>query len=358
MHVLDLPYDILCCIFRAVPDTATLLASLRVCRTFSEAALPCVYAQIVFDDGYKGRMGRAFRAIEARPHLRGYVRGVQHVATDMYIDPAQFSWAEPLSKLHSLTSYTLSTPQRRLMQFVSLDFLTVAIHALAQCPNLRHIRFDFHLTTSYFAVLYLLAALPRLRSVSFGRPSALFFVRLVPWLRAMPHLDGLHMMDMTELTVERLQAVLPEMANVTHLTLGPNHTFSSTALLAVLESLPQLLDLTVYYYNFPDKDNTTHPPSQRLLPVLHTLAVHHQDVTSASDFSALFTWLWDLCRHSPLRALEITSVDCSICDNPDELLEFVRAKEATLRHVAARHVYVKRDAATWEKSQDVQVVVV
>ncbi|EPQ50838.1 hypothetical protein GLOTRDRAFT_133582 [Gloeophyllum trabeum ATCC 11539] len=219
---------------------------------------------------------------------------------------------------------------------------------MASCPNLKEVYLDFHLTSSYISTLTDLADVPALKSVGFGRPSGLFLVRAAEWLPRVPHITGLHVLDATEVNPERFRQVLPGLHNITSLTLGPDHSLSPLTLLDTLWSLPQVEQLSVSYYNIPAELDVLLLERLSLSPSglrnLHTFMVHHADVTSAPDYTALFSWIRSLVDSSPLRSLELVPMDASVCDNPAELLYIIRSKE-TMKRVVAEHVFVRRETA-------------
>ncbi|KAF9461171.1 hypothetical protein BDZ94DRAFT_1264439, partial [Collybia nuda] len=112
-----------------------------------------------------------------------------------------------------------------------------------------------------------------------------------------------------------------------HLTLGPDHAMTNRALLRILEEIPELVSLNIFYDGFLNvSENGFDLPSFQGLPRLQNLVVRHQGVGNIEDFDILFLWIELLARPSPLTALSILSDDWKLCRSPNLLIEFLKTK--------------------------------
>lgn len=326
----DLPFDVACLIFATVDDKSTLAACAQICRFLGEAAALSLYRDIQFTQllrSDKPETHNAFDTIDKYPHLRTYVRSLQHIVVGpkpglytTYLHESLF-WDAKLSQLPNLTRYSMSVAE---MPIVLPDILDPIVHALVRCPKLAEVNWAFDVSHIHHPSL---ARLTKVKAIALGSPSSYALHRFVPWSDYFPALESLHIHQSHGLLQQTDSATLRAMLNIPslkNLTIGPGHTHSKDVILSLLEGTPNLETLDMYYDAFLEDFHESAPTSYPGLRQLRDLTVRHQGVALKDQFAALFKWIQAVAPTPSLEHLELVSDDSRECKCSRTFVEMIR----------------------------------
>ncbi|TFY81863.1 hypothetical protein EWM64_g2150 [Hericium alpestre] len=176
--------------------------------------------------------------------------------------------------------------------------------------SLRHVHWNFHVQDKHFAIV---KQVTKLESVAFHRPSQVFITRIGPWINSNPAIRSLSIKETRGFELELLDAVCSSLAltQLQRLELGRGHEFSSGELLRLLQGIPNLEYLNIFYDEFQtmSREDTEAPLDLVGLTRLQTLIVRHQGVGSSANIASLQSWISIVAGESPLHTLTIVADD-------------------------------------------------
>ncbi|ESK88729.1 hypothetical protein Moror_2991 [Moniliophthora roreri MCA 2997] len=314
-----LPFDILLHVMELAPDRRTLYDCITVSRAFNEAALPSLYQSIslvILRNNSSGSLNfAALETLDHRTHLRPYVKSVDlcfgladYVRYQSSHRPTP-AWAESLSKLPNIESFTLWHPERRYHPLPH-DFSDTVIAALAGCSSLSRLTL---LARVNFSDIARFSRIPNVRGIRIGLLTTGVYDALGAWIKK-SDCTLLGMMD--TYTLESPVQIAPHIGNLHHLHIGRNHGLTNRDLLQVLAVASQLRTLDIFFDNFLSASLSTQGAFNGL-EHLQRLVLRHQGVSSKNQYNELFDWIAIVTASSPLlSSLSLQSDDEKECNFP------------------------------------------
>ncbi|KII91072.1 hypothetical protein PLICRDRAFT_174398 [Plicaturopsis crispa FD-325 SS-3] len=299
---------------------------------------------------------RAMRTLDMHPHLKAYVRVIrQHaISSTVMWDPAK------LSTLPNLRSYTLYSPPSTP---IHSQHFTPIVTALLGCRRLV----DVHLLFSIYS--YNSDALVSLRTgtraLSLGKPSRDSLENLSRW-DGLGALEYLRILDGTKIEPSTFHPLALRLGNLQSFVLGDSHKLPCRVLNEVLQHMPNLRHLDLFYDNFLNFtvsgiNNSRATP----LPHLRALIIRHQGVAGLGQYNDLFNWISSLISASPsqpvhsricgLRELTLISDDGKSVAMPPSLIDLLpcvphlRKLDAPRIEVRSKHM-----ANIWKCCPEIQ----
>ncbi|KAK7040386.1 hypothetical protein VNI00_009863 [Paramarasmius palmivorus] len=327
----SLPFDILLYIMSLVDDRKSLYDCSRVNQVFYEAALPSLYRSISLvvlrSNGSENLNYPPLETLDRKHHLRPYVKSVElcfglndYVRYRPNQRPSPV-WAESLSKLPNIQSFTFYHPEHRYHPLPH-DISDIIISALTGCSSIFQLTLLARINAADIARF---SRLTNLREIRIGLLTTCVYDALGAWMTG-SSCQSLSMMDTYSL--ETPAQITPYIHNLHSLHIGRNHGLSNRDLLHLLSASPSLRSLDISFDHFL---SVTLASPQKItfhgLTHLERLVVRHQGVSSRSQFNEVFDWIALVITESPLlSSLSLSSDDgkeCNFPSTPPKLLSLL-----------------------------------